>query len=59
MKPTHGPAKYLEDLKKRQSVLRKIVKERIEKSQQTETMLRFEKLFASVIKVSPLEIRYS
>ena len=34
MKPTHGPARYLEDLKKRQSVLRKIVKERIEKSQQ-------------------------
>ena len=32
-KPTHGPAKYLEDLKKRQNNMRKIVMERIEQSQ--------------------------
>ena len=32
-KPTHGPAKYLEDLKRRQDDLRKIVTERIEKAQ--------------------------
>ena len=32
-KPTHGPAKYLEDLKKRQNALREIVIERIEQSQ--------------------------
>jgi hypothetical protein len=32
-KPTHGPAKYLEDLKERQNNMRKIVMERIEQSQ--------------------------
>ena len=32
-KPTHGPAKYPEDLKKRQNALREIVIERIEQSQ--------------------------
>ena len=33
-KPTHGPAKYLQDLKKRQDDLRKIVVERLKKAQQ-------------------------
>ena len=33
-KPTHGPAKYLEDLKKRQDDIRKIVVERLKKAQQ-------------------------
>ena len=31
--PTHGPAKYVEKLKKRQDVLRKLVTQRIEKAQ--------------------------
>eukprot|EP00794_Sanderia_malayensis_P014624 gene14624-16139_t len=33
-KPTHGPAKYLEDLRKRQDNIRKIVIERLKKAQQ-------------------------
>eukprot|EP00794_Sanderia_malayensis_P004998 gene4998-5655_t len=33
-KPTHGPAKYLEDLRKRQDDIRKIVIERLKKAQQ-------------------------
>ncbi len=33
-KPTHGPAKYLEDLKKRQDDIRKIVVEKLKKAQQ-------------------------
>ena len=33
VKPTHGPATYLEDLKRRQDDLHKIVTERIEKAQ--------------------------
>lgn len=33
-KPTHGSAKYLEDLKKRQDTLRKIVSDKIKQSQQ-------------------------
>ena len=32
--PTHGPAKYVEELKKRQNDLRKLVTKRIEKAQQ-------------------------
>ena len=32
-RPTHGPAKYVEKLKKRQDVLRKLVTQRIEKAQ--------------------------
>ena len=34
MKPTHGPAKYLEDLKKRQGHLREIVRKRLQKAQE-------------------------
>eukprot|EP00794_Sanderia_malayensis_P002500 gene2500-2883_t len=33
-KPTHGPAKYLEDLRKRQDDIRRIVIERLKKAQQ-------------------------
>eukprot|EP00112_Aurelia_sp_Birch-Aquarium-sp1_P013200 Seg2794.1 transcript_id=Seg2794.1/GoldUCD/mRNA.D3Y31 product="hypothetical protein" protein_id=Seg2794.1/GoldUCD/D3Y31 len=33
-KPTHGPARYLEDLKKRQDDIRKIVVEKLKKAQQ-------------------------
>ncbi|CAB4013728.1 Retrovirus-related Pol poly from transposon 412 [Paramuricea clavata] len=32
--PTHGPAKYVEELKKRQDILRKLVTKRIEKAQE-------------------------
>ena len=32
-KPSHGPAMYLEDLKKQQSDLRKMVMKRVEQSQ--------------------------
>ena len=34
--PTHGPAKYVEELKKRQNDLRKLVTKRIEKAQQNQ-----------------------
>ena len=34
--PTHGPAKYVEELKKRQDILRKLVIKRIEKAQENQ-----------------------
>ena len=34
--PTHGPAKYVEELKKRQDIVRKLVIKRIEKAQENQ-----------------------
>ncbi len=56
-KPTHGPAKYLEDLRKRQNALQKLLLRESSSPRRNRNILMIREIERNGVKALPLGIR--